>query len=135
MNFHSLLNESEPNLYTKDWRWPETRRLMESTGGHFACASNGLPMERSSAGVWHFKHDSAYFQRWIKNDFFERLWLLDLQMYGEWEGIGWPWQSIDGSLVKVPLTLETAGKNPTDRGKGPREACWLTRAAAASSRH
>ncbi len=27
------------------------------------------------------------------------------------------WQSIDGSMVKAPLTLECVGRNPTDRGK------------------
>ncbi len=37
--------------------------------------------------------------------------------YDELEGIEWEWQSIDGSMVKAPLALESVGKNPTDRGK------------------
>ncbi|TNJ54789.1 transposase [Paenibacillus hemerocallicola] len=40
-----------------------------------------------------------------------------LQTYDEMEGIGWEWQSIDGSLIKAPLALEAVGRNPTDRGK------------------
>jgi hypothetical protein len=32
-------------------------------------------------------------------------------------GLGWEWQSVDGSMVKAPLGQEAVGPNPTDRGK------------------
>ena len=40
-----------------------------------------------------------YFQYWIREGFFLKLWVLGLNMYDEWEGIGWEWQSVDGSMV------------------------------------
>jgi hypothetical protein len=33
------------------------------------------------------------------------------------EGIAWRWQSIDGAMFKAPMAQESAGPNPTDRGK------------------
>lgn len=76
------------------------------------CQWNAVPREYGNSSTLH-----RYFQRWTEEGFFERIWLLGLQMYDEWEGIGWEWTSIDGSLVKAPLALEAVGKNPTDRGK------------------
>jgi len=76
------------------------------------CQWNAVPREYGSSSSLH-----RYFQRWTEDGFFERIWVLGLQAYEELEGIGWEWQSIDGSLVKAPLALEAVGKNPTDRGK------------------
>ncbi|MCL5031866.1 MAG: helix-turn-helix domain-containing protein, partial [Thermotogae bacterium] len=42
---------------------------------------------------------------------------MGLAEYDELEGIGWEWQSADGSMLKAPLAIEAVGKNPTDRGK------------------
>lgn len=58
-----------------------------------------------------------YFQEWEAAGVFEALWQKGLCEYDEFEGIGWEWQSIDGSLIKAPLARESVGKNPTDRGK------------------
>ncbi len=76
------------------------------------CQWNAVPREYGSSSSLH-----RYFQLWTEEGFFERIWVLGLQTYDELEGIGWEWQSIDGSLVKAPLALEAVGKNPTDRGK------------------
>jgi len=49
---------------------------------------------------------------------------MGLEEYDELKGIGWEWQSVDGSMVKAPLALQAVGRNPTDRGekKGASEA-------------
>ena len=65
-----------------------------------------------------------YFQEWAATGFSERIWTKGLEKYDELEGIGWEWQSLDGCMVKAPLTLEAVGKNPTDRGKnGDKTQC------------
>jgi hypothetical protein len=33
------------------------------------------------------------------------------------KGLGWEWQSVDGSMVKASLAQEGVGNNPTDRGE------------------
>ncbi len=58
-----------------------------------------------------------YFLEWKRQKVFVRLWRRGLAEYDEMEGIAWRWQSVDGSMVKAPLALETVGPNPTDRGK------------------
>ena len=57
------------------------------------------------------------FQEWCDAGFFQSLWEAGLAEYDEMEGIAWTWQSADGCMVKAPLAQESAGRNPTDRGK------------------
>jgi hypothetical protein len=45
------------------------------------------------------------------------MWQRGLGRYDEMQGILWERQSIEGSMVKVPLAREAGGPNPTDRGK------------------
>ena len=56
------------------------------------------------------------------------LWRKGLAEYGEMEGIGWQWQSMDGALLKAPLAREYVGPHPTDRGEtmGGNAVCWWT---------
>lgn len=78
-----------------------------------------MPKEYGAASSIH-----QYFQEWTAAGFFERIWSKGLEKYEELEGIGWEWQSLDGCMVKAPLTLEAVGKNPTDRGKnGDKTQC------------
>jgi transposase len=58
-----------------------------------------------------------YFSEWAEAGFFRRMWQEGLLTYDELKGLGWEWQSVDGSMVKAPLAQEAVGKNPTDRGK------------------
>jgi transposase len=58
-----------------------------------------------------------YFSEWAQAGFFRRMWQEGLLSYDELRGLGWEWQSVDGSMVKAPLAREGAGRNPTDRGK------------------
>lgn len=71
-----------------------------------------LPKEFGSSSSVH-----RYFREWSEAGFFERLWAEGLAEYDDMAGIGWSWQSVDGSMVKAPLAQECVGPNPTDRGK------------------
>jgi putative transposase len=52
------------------------------------------------------------FSEWAQAGFFVKMW-----QEGLLAGLGWEWQSVDGSMVKAPLGQEAVGPNPTDRGK------------------
>ena len=58
-----------------------------------------------------------YFMAWSKAGVFENMWKAGLEKYNIIQGIDWEWLSIDGSTTKAPLAQESAGANPTDRGK------------------
>jgi transposase len=64
----------------------------------------------------------ARFLQWEKNGFFLAIWRKGLALYDELEGIAWKWQSADGVQVEAPLAKESAGPNPTDRGKKWKQA-------------
>ena len=82
------------------------------------CQWKAIPKERfGSPSSIH-----QYFLRWTHAGFFCALWCAGLVEYEEMEGIAWQWQSIDGSMVKAPMALETVGPNPTDRGKKRKQA-------------
>jgi len=77
------------------------------------CQWKALPRERfGSASAIHKR-----FLEWERAGVFLALWQAGLAEYDEMEGIVWRWQSIDGTLLKAPLTQESVGPNPTDRGK------------------
>jgi len=71
-----------------------------------------LPKEFGAASSIH-----EYFSKWAHAGLFMRLWQEGLLTYDELHGIGWEWQSADGSMVKAPLARESVGNNPTDRGE------------------
>ncbi len=76
---------------------------------------NALPREKFEglgSAALHRK-----FQHWASAGFFQRLWRRGLAEYDEMHGIGWVWESADGSNIKAPLAQESVGPNPTDRGK------------------
>ena len=71
-----------------------------------------LPKEYGAASSIH-----QYFSEWAQAGFFRRIGQEGLLTYDELKGLGWEWQSVDGSMVKAPLAREAEGRNPTDRGK------------------
>lgn len=75
------------------------------------CQWKALPAERygSASAI------RARFLQWKKAGFFEALWIAGLSEYDDLEGITRRWQSIDGAMMKAPLTQSSVG--PTDRGK------------------
>ena len=90
------------------------RRVLE---GIFSVLRTGiqwkaLPKEYGAASSIH-----QYFSEWAEAGFFRRMWQEGLITYDLVAGLGWEWQSVDGSMVKAPLAREAAGRNPTDRGK------------------
>ena len=87
------------------------------------CQWEALPAERyGSASSVH-----ARFLEWEKAGVFEALWKSGLAEYGEFEGIAWRWQGIDGAMMKAPLAQQSVGPNPTDRKKmGANAICWWT---------
>ena len=83
--------------------------------GYFMCCgpvASGRHCLVSTEAAVHKK-----FQEWQAAGFFEKIWSKGLKQYDELEGIGWEWQSLDGCMVKAPLALESAWKNPIGRGK------------------
>ena len=76
---------------------------------------NALPREKfgglGSAAV-HRK-----FQTWARAGVFFGIWRQGLAEYDELKGIAWLWESADATNIEAPLAQESAGPNPTDRGK------------------
>lgn len=87
------------------------------------CQWKALPKERfGSPSTIH-----THFLRWAGVGFFVALWQAGLAEYDDMEGIAWSWQSIDGAMVKAPITMESVGQNPPDRGKmEPNATFWWT---------
>ena len=81
------------------------------------CQWKALPKNFGSASAIHTR-----FLQWEKAGFFEKLWKAGLAEYDDLQGIAWRWQSIDGAMMKAPLAQESAGANPTDRGKKWKQA-------------
>ena len=73
---------------------------------------NALPRELGASSTVYDR-----FRQWEEQGFFQRLWQAGLQEYDELVGIGWDWQSVDGSMVKAPFAQAAVGSAPTDRGK------------------
>lgn len=83
-----------------------------------------LPKQFGSSSSIH-----AYFQEWAHSGFFKKIWKKGLAEYDDMKGIGWEWQSIDGSMIKAPLAQESVGANPTDRGKKGNKKTYSCRRA------
>lgn len=73
---------------------------------------NALPRELGASSTVYDR-----FRWWESQGFFQRLWQAGLAEYDELAGIGWDWQSVDGSTVKAPFAQAAVGPAPTDRGK------------------
>ena len=62
------------------------------------CQWKAAPPEFGSGSSLH-----EYFQQWVGDGIFWKLWQAGLLEYEELHGIKWDWQSIDGSITKAPL--------------------------------
>ncbi len=76
------------------------------------CQWNAIPRILGASSTIH-----DYFQEWVEQGIFERMWELALHEYREMRGISWKHQSLDTAMVKAPLGGMKTGRNPTDRGK------------------
>jgi putative transposase len=59
---------------------------------------NALPRELGASSTVYDR-----FRLWEEQGFFQRLWQAGLQGYDELAGIGWDWQSVDGSMGNRPF--------------------------------
>jgi hypothetical protein len=64
--------------------------------------------------------------QWAEAGFFHALWEKGLTTYDEFRGINWEWEAPDGTNIEAPLARESAGPNPTDRGKKGTKRNMLT---------
>lgn len=76
------------------------------------CQWKAIPPSLAPGSTAH-----QYFQQWVADGVFEKLWQMALEEYDGLIGLDWRWQSVDGAMTKAPLGGESTGKNPTDRGK------------------
>jgi putative transposase len=75
------------------------------------CQWKALPREFGSGSTVH-----RYFQEWTSAGVFGKAWREMLQRYDHRRGIGWNWQSVDGSMTKAPLGGEKNRQKP-DRSR------------------
>jgi transposase len=71
------------------------------------CQWKAVPSCYSSGSTVH-----RYFQEWTQRGVFGTLWKQMLQRYDAKRGIGWRWQSLDGSQTKAPLGGEKNRQKP-----------------------
>lgn len=71
------------------------------------CQWKALPREFGSGSTAH-----RYFQEWTGQGVFRKAWRRMLQRYDQRRGIGWNWQSVDGSMTKAPLGGEKNRQKP-----------------------
>jgi transposase len=62
------------------------------------CQWKMLPKEYGSGSTCHRR-----FQEWNSLDIFKKGWIRILNIYDEFIGINWTWQSIDSISIKSPL--------------------------------
>lgn len=75
------------------------------------CQWKALPPQFGAPSTVH-----RYFQEWSRRRVFQRFWKKSLQLYDRRCGIGWRWQSLDGSMTKAPLGGEKNRQKP-DRSR------------------
>ena len=71
------------------------------------CQWKALPPQFGSPSTVH-----RYFQEWSQRRVFQRFWKKSLQLYDTRRGIGWRWQSVDGTMTKAPLGGEKNRPKP-----------------------
>ena len=79
------------------------------------CQWNAIPRSFAPSSTIH-----DYFQRWVEEGVFEKLWEFALEEYDEIKGIAWKHQSLDVAIVKSPLGGEKNG----EESDGSRQA-WM----------
>jgi transposase len=75
-------------------------------GWHILCGCQwkAVPREFGSGSTLH-----RYFQEWVRQGVFRKLWKHALKEYDDLKGIDWEWQCIDGTMTKAPLGGEKYG--------------------------
>ena len=76
------------------------------------CQWKAAPTEHGSGSTLH-----RYFQEWVQQGVFRKLWEAGLMEYDAIKGIQWGWQSIDGAMTKAPLGGEKNGAQSDGSGQ------------------
>jgi transposase len=91
---------------------------------------NYLPREFGSDTTVH-----DWFQRFVKDGVFERLWAVLIDACAELQGVKWEWQAADGVMNKARFGGTSPAKTRrTGRNRGRSGCSWSTRTAARSGR-
>lgn len=98
----------------------------------FRAALNGVIFRMRSGCQWNhlpreFGDDSSvhrWFQRWVTDGVFEKLWAILVEDCDELGGVGWEWQAADGCLGKARFGGEKRGGiRRTGANPARRKAC------------
>jgi len=76
----------------------DLRRVLDGIIYHMrtGCQWNRLPREFGDDSTVH-----RWFQRWVKDGFFEEIWAMLLLECEELGGVDWEWQAADGTMGKA----------------------------------
>lgn len=97
----------------------------------FRQAMNGIIFRMRSSCQWNrlprrFGDDSSvhrWFQRWVEDGVFEKLWAVFLAECEELGGVDWEWQAADACLGKARSGGEKRGETPRiGANRAPRRA-------------
>jgi len=89
---------------------------------HTGCQWKAMPAQFGSGSAIH-----TYFQEWVAQGVFEKLWRLALEEYDDLQGIDWQWQSLDGVLTKAPLGGEKNREKPDRSRQAGRQTVGVDR--------
>jgi len=91
---------------------------------------NHLPREFGSDTTVH-----DWFQRFVADGVFERLWAVLIAACDELQGVQWDWQAADGVMNKARFGgISSARTRRIGPSRGPSECSWSRRRAARSAR-
>lgn len=118
----ALLKEFDPPKPTGRKR-EHPRALLNGIIYRFrsGCQWNHLPQEFGDDATIH-----RTFQRWVKLQLFELLWIWLAEECDELALVDWEWQAADGWLGKARSGGDEIGPNPTDRAKNGTKKSLLT---------
>lgn len=86
------------------------------------CQWNALPRVFGASTTIH-----DYFQEWVEQGIFERMWELALTEYEDLRGTSWTHQSLDTATVKAPLGgKKLAGIRRIGANLAANAPCWST---------
>src|SRR6516162_6257123 len=111
--------------------------------GDMRAVVNGIIYRMRSGVQWNYLprafgsdttvHD--WFQRFVRDGVFERLWAVLVDACDELRGVRWEWQAADGVMTKARVGGSSPGKTRrTGRSRGLSGCSWSTGAGAGRGR-
>src|SRR5215475_403780 len=77
----------------------------------------------NQTALWPTSTAHARFQPWVAAAVVFKLWHTGVAQFDEFQGLDWPWLSLDGAMTKAPLGGETNRPQPSRarhrRGQAP----------------